>query len=221
MKRSMVPLAVLMLCGLCLVAGRLSSQDKPGKPLTKPQGSTAKAKDQSPPTEAQEESDEIAKKWLAFRTPGVGHKRFESLVGKWDYHQKLWTKPDSPPHESSGVSEVRWVLGNRFVQIESTGKFLELPFTGWWLLGFDNFKKKYVSCYMDNLGTGLYGAEGSPGPGDQAITLIGHMDDWYTGEHNRAFTYVIRLISKDQWTFEMTDLALAAKTMEVAYTRQK
>ena len=54
-----------------------------------------------------------------------------------------------------------------------------------------------------------------------AMTLVSRMDDWYTGEHDRAFTYVIRLVSKDVWTFEMTDLASGAKTMEAAYTRQK
>jgi uncharacterized protein DUF1579 len=221
MNRSILVIGLLLLCGLCLIAGRLSSQDKPGKPLARPGSPAAKGKEPSPAIEVAEELDEVAKKWLAFRTPGAPHKRLEALVGKWDYRLKLWTKADAPPGEFSGVTEIRWVLGNRFVQMESSGKFLDLPFNSLWLLGYDNNKKKYVSCYLDNVGTGLYPAEGSTGPGENAITLVTHMDDWYSGEHGRAFSYVIRTTSRDAWMFEMTDVASGERTMEVTYTRQK
>jgi hypothetical protein len=224
MKRSTVVLSLLLGCGIFSLAQGLRSQDKPeAKPPAK---DTAKGpepkpagKDQAAPAEA--DMKDVMKKWMEFATPGLGHKKLEPLVGKWDYQQKIWMQPDSPPTESSGKTEVRWIMGNRFVQMESTGKFLDKPFSSVWLLGFDNFKKKYVSCYFDNIGTGLYPAEGSAGPGDRAITLVGHMDDWYTGEHDRAYTYVIRSVNKDKWTFEMTDLASGAKSMEVAYNRQK
>lgn len=171
--------------------------------------------------EDQAASTELMKKWLEFAAPGAHHKKLEPLVGKWDYRQTLWMGPDSPPTENSGTTEVRWIMGQRFVQIQSTGKFLDKDFQSMWLLGFDNLKKKYVSCYIDNLGSGLYPAEGGAGPGDRGIILVGRMDDWFTGEHDRGFTYAIRSLSEDKWTFKMTDLTSGAKAMEVVYTRRK
>jgi hypothetical protein len=217
MKRSTLALSVILGLGLFCLAEGLRSQDKPG----------AKAKDADKPTGKGEPADADAdmkammKKWMDFATPGAGHKKLDPLVGKWDYVQKVWMQPDSPPTESSGQTEVRWIMGERFLQIESTGKFLDKPYSSVWLLGYDNFKKKYVSCYFDNLGSGLYPSQGSAGPGERAVTLVGQMDDWYTGEHDRAFSYVIRSVSKDKWTSEMTDLASGAKSMEVVYSRQK
>ncbi len=195
MKPSTLVFWVLLVGGgTFLVAGALRSQDPPRAKLpaerAEPkvmQKEKERGEADAPPADALADSKELMKKWLDFAAPGAHHKKLDPLVGKWDYRQTLWTGPDSPPTENSGTTEVRWIMGQRFVQMESTGKFLDKDFHSMWLLGFDNLKKKYVSCYVDNLGSGLYPAEGGAGPADRGIILVGQMDDWFTGEHDRGF----------------------------------
>jgi hypothetical protein len=228
MKPSTLVLGGLLVCGgILALAHVLCSQERSQAQRSDERAepaSTEKEKPmakEEPPADAQAESLEPMKKWLEFAAPGAHHIKLDPLVGKWNYRQTLWMGPDSPPTENSGTTEVRWIMGQRFVQIQSTGKFLDKDFHSMWLLGFDNLKKKYVSCYIDNLGSGLYPAEGGAGPGDRGIILVSRMDDWFTGEHDRGFTYAIRSLDEDKWTFEMTDLTSGAKAMEVVYTRKK
>jgi len=224
MKRaSLLVVALIVIC-TSWFAERLVSQDKAGRKPS-PQRDTPSGEDRAASEKAQTQAEldmqAVMKKWKEIREPGRHHTALEPLIGRWKYKQKIWVQPGSPPDETTGSTEVRWVMGKRFVQVESTGKMFDLPYNSMWLIGFDNFKKKYVSCYLDNVGTGIYPAEGSAGPGKNAITLIGHMDDWYTAEHDRAFAYVIRLGEKDQWSLEMTDLASGAKAMEIVYSRAR
>jgi hypothetical protein len=160
--------------------------------------------------------------WKKVGTPGPGHKRLEGLVGKWDYKMKAWTEPGEPPDESSGVSEFKWVLGKRFLQAESSGTFMKMPYESLWLLGYDNFKKKYVMNYTDNMTTAMIGGTGVISPDGKTITLFGVMDEWLTDEHDKPVKYVMRLGDKDRWSFEIHDLSLEeTKAIEITYTRKK
>lgn len=160
--------------------------------------------------------------WEKVGTPGPAHKRLEALVGKWDYKMKAWMAPGAPPDESSGVSEFKWVLGKRFLQAESSGTFMKMPYESLWLLGYDNFKKKYVMNYMDNMTTAMIGGTGVTSPDGKTITLFGVMDEWMTDEHDKPVKYVMRLSNKDNWSFEIHDLSLGeTKAIELVYTRKK
>ncbi len=103
---------------------------------------------------------ELMAKWDAFMKPGPEHKVLEPLVGKWTTHVKWWMDPAAPPEESDGTGEVKWIMEGRYLQESHKGTSMGKPFEGMGLVGFDNMKKKYVSTWIDNMGTGITTSQG-------------------------------------------------------------
>jgi hypothetical protein len=61
------------------------------------------------------------------------------------------------------------------------GNFGGMPFEGHGTLGYDNAKKKFVSSWIDNMGTGIMYLEGSYDPSSKMVTLLGNCIDPSTG----------------------------------------
>jgi hypothetical protein len=57
---------------------------------------------------------EMMAKWQEYSTPGEGHKP-RALVGTWDYTVTWWETPNQP-QKSAGASEVKWIMGGRFLE---------------------------------------------------------------------------------------------------------
>jgi hypothetical protein len=192
-----------------LAAAPLPAQDKPAKPA-KPAA--------EPPN-----MDEMMKKWMAAATPGPAHKALESLVGEWDVVTKVWMAPGAPPTETKGSTTNKWILGGRFLQSDMSGEMMGMPMTGFGLTGYDNFKKKYFNLWADNLGTGMYLAEGTADAAGKVFTYHVKMDDVMTGEKDKPFKYIQRIESADRHFFEMHDLTMGEKSkmLEITYTRKK
>jgi len=204
------------LCALALLpvcfAGFLLAQDKSAKDV-KP-GKDAPKLDEA----------EMTKRWLAAATPGDGHKALESQTGDWDITMKMWMPGSSdPPTESKGTATTKWILGGRFLQSDMSGVMLGMQMTGLGITGYDNFKKKYVTYWIDSLGTAMYVAEGTADAAGKEFTYHGKMDEPTTGEKDKPVKFVHRILSADKHVFEIHDPALGAKskTFEMAYSRKK
>src|SRR5262245_36652559 len=56
-------------------------------------------------------------KYIATIKPSEHHKKLDPFVGKWNITIRMWMMgPGGPPTETKGKSEIKWVLGDRFVQ---------------------------------------------------------------------------------------------------------
>jgi len=184
-------------------------------------GAQDKAKPRAAPAAA--DMQEMMKKWMEAAKPGEGHKLLEPMVGKWDTVTRMWMAAEQPPAESKGTSEVKWTLDGRFLLEEATGQMMGMPYKSMTFMGFDNFKKKYVFSYMDNLGTALYTGEGKLDLSKQVLTAFGRMDDPMMGETDKPVKYVTRIISKDKHVFEIYDEIGSPnefKAVEIVYTRK-
>lgn len=106
--------------------------------------------------------EEMMKRWQDAMTPGDAHKVLEQFVGSWETESSTWMEgPDKAPSVSKGTAEVKWVLGGRFLQQEMTGEMMGMPMSGIGFSGYDNFKKKYNSFWIDNTATAIYTSEGT------------------------------------------------------------
>lgn len=170
-----------------------------------------------------EHNEESMKAWVEFMTPAEQHKALEVFAGNWITTSKFWMAgPDNPPSVSQGTAESKWVLGGRFLQLEATGSMMGTPMKGIGHTGYDKAKKKYVSTWMDSMGTALYYNEGNMDPSGKVITCYGTVSSPMEG--NRTMKYVSRIISKDEHVFEMYDMSSAengVKVMEITYQRVK
>lgn len=178
----------------------------------------------SPPSAA--DQAEMMKRWKQVATPGPRHKTLKPLEGKWNTLAKMWMAgPEGPATESKGKAEYKSILGGRYLQETFDGQLMGMPFQGMCLLGYDNYKKKYTCCWIDSASTAMLTSEGLLDRTGKVITLYGTMDEWLTGEHDKAVKYVYRIINGDKHIFEIHDLGIVdgdkenTKIMEITYTR--
>jgi hypothetical protein len=136
----------------------------------------------------------------------------------------MWWSKDSPPQKSKGTSDVRWIMDGRYVLEELSGDMMGMAWKGMGVTGYDNFKKKYVFTFLDNMGTAILTGEGDFDAKNNVMTSYGKMDEPLTGEKNKTVKYVTRILSKDKHVFEIYDLVGTPhefKVIEMVYTRKQ
>ena len=168
--------------------------------------------------------DEQMKKWMEFATPGKEHQEMAAKVGKWDLDITMWMDPAAPPTKSTGTAEYTVAMDGRYVieHVNSEmdmGGGMKMPFKGMAVAGYDNMTKKYVSSWIDNMGTGMMISEGTKT--GKVLTLEGEHSDCMTG---KATTHrlVETTVDKDNFKFEMFGPGADGKDMkhmEILYKR--
>jgi len=240
--RGVIGVAVL-LTAVGLIVNQAASQDKPAPagPEKKPFVADKPPADEKKPAAGAALSPEDEKASMAemmalmeiLGTPGEGHKRLETLVGSWDLVIRSWCGgPDKPCTESKGTSQVRWILGGRYLSEEVTSEFVmpnpetgkdeKYPFQGQGLTGYDNYRNMYVGTWVDSMSTQMFVSRGSADQTGKVITYYGEMDEPALDVHGRMVKMVTRLVDKDKHVMEMYDLHAGDnfKVMEIVYTRK-
>ena len=89
-------------------------------------------------------------------------------------------------------------------------------------MGYDNHTKKYVSTWMDSMGTGIYFFEGTAGADGKTITQIARYDDPVQGP--MEWRSVTTIVDDDNLAVEMYGTGKSGKEekmMEGTYTRKQ
>jgi hypothetical protein len=191
------------------------------------------AQDATPakPADAKPDDAQMMSMMMDLAKPGENHKILEESVGSWTYTTKFWMSPDTntPPMESSGTAVTKSIMGGRYFQSDHTGKMqmpgadgkmMDIEFHGMEIAGYDNVKKKFVSSWVDNMGTGIMLSEGTYDPATKTIT--------YTSEYEAMpgmktkTRELVKLTDKDHHTFEFYEDhgGTEVKTMEMTSTRK-
>ena len=169
------------------------------------------------------DQEAVMKKWMEFMTPGAEHESLKYKVGKWNMKLEMWMAPDAPPTPSTGTSEMKLIMDGRYLVDTTKSTFNDMPFEGMGIIGFDNLKKRFVSIWIDNMGTGIMTGTGTYDKQKKLYTYSMMAPDIMTGEYKRSRT-VERIIDDNQWVTEMYDTAPDGKeflTMKIVYTREK
>ncbi len=159
--------------------------------------------------------------WKQLGTPGEPHKLFATLVGSWTTTTKEWMEPGKPPMESIGTAEMKLLLDGRFLYQEFNGQMMGQPFNGIGIDGYDNMRKKYVTAWMDSMGTGIFFMEGTASPDGRTITLRGSHPE--PGGGKMTHRAIWKIIDADNQTFDMYGAHHGQKEtrmMEIVYTRK-
>ncbi len=211
-RRRVLPFAGIL--SLLLLSPQARAEDKPKE--------AAKAAKPAKPAAAMSQ-DEMMKAWTAFGTPGAPHKALEGLVGSWDVKSKFWMAPGAPPTESTGTSENKMILGGRYLEQRYEGTMMGGPFSGIGVTAFDNYKKKFVSTWVDSMGTGIMMMTGTFDKAGKVITSWGMMDDPAEKRTMKAKT-AVTLVDADHHTYESWHAGpdgKMTKDLEISYTRKK
>jgi hypothetical protein len=179
---------------------------------------------------SQSNEAEMMAKMMELSKLNDNHKMLASMAGTWSYTVKMWMDPSAKPTESTGTAVRKAVMDGRFVTGEYSGKFkmpgadgkmVEMNFKGMSLDGYDNEKQKFVSTWVDNMGTGVMMCDGTYDASTKSFT--------YTGEYEPMpgmkckIRQVIKSADKDHMSMEYYEDRGAGemKTMEINYSRKK
>jgi hypothetical protein len=183
------------------------AQEKDKKPASKPGAPDEKA---------------MMEAWQKASTPGDAHKKLDAFVGTFDAKVRTWMDPSKPPEDTTGTSVNTWTLGNRFVEQKYEGTMMGEAFQGIGFTGYDNVQKKYVSVWMDSMGTGMMSMTGAPDAAGKSMVSKSTMWDPITGKPSPMETKMT-IVDNDHHTFEMWGKGPDGKThkmMEINYTRK-
>ncbi|MCI0488551.1 MAG: DUF1579 domain-containing protein [Blastocatellia bacterium] len=167
---------------------------------------------------------EMMKAWMEASTPGESHRFLDRFAGKWETSTRVWWGgPAQPPSESKGSAETKWIMDGRFLLEEQNGQVMGQPHKSMGITGYDNYKKKYVTSFIGSMQTNMYISEGTLDQSGKVLTYHGKMDEPMTGERDKLFRSVVRIISKDKYVWEVYDLVGTPeefKAVEITYTRK-
>lgn len=173
---------------------------------------------------------EMMKQMMEMSKLNENHKLLADLNGNWNFSIKMWMNPDpnAKPQESKGTATRKSAMGGRYVVMDVTGKMQmpgedgkmkDMQFKGMGIEGYDNVKKKFVSSWVDNMGTGIQGSEGTYDPASKTFTYTMEMEPM--PGMKQQVREVIKVTDKDHMMLEWYENrgGQEKKTMEIAYTR--
>jgi hypothetical protein len=155
-------------------------------------------------------------------TPGEPHKQLANLAGSWTTKTKEWMEPGKPPTEATGTAEMRMVLDGRFLQQEYSSTMMGQPYSGIGTTAYDNLRKKYVTTWIDTMGTGIFTMEGTGTPDSKTITMKGQHAKPDGGQMTHRAVW--KIVDDNTQIFEMYgthDHGKEMKMMEITYSRKQ
>ena len=160
--------------------------------------------------------------WKKMATPGEPHQLFATLAGSWTTTNKEWMEPGKPPTESTGTAEMKMLLDGRFLYQEFTGNMMGQPFSGVGIDAYDNMTKKYVTAWMDTMGTGIFMMEGTASADGKTITLKGSHPE--PGGGKMTHRAVWKIVDDNTQIFDMYGThhgGKETKVLEITYSRKQ
>lgn len=159
---------------------------------------------------------------MKFATPGEAHAEIAKMAGSWTSNMQMYPAPGAPAMEMTFDSEMKMILGGRYLCEEVGGDFMGMPFEGFMLLGYNNGTEEYFSVWLDNFGTGLTWATGKQderGVMHQSGTMQ-HAED------PAGSAYRSEMVMESDDAFSVTMYGSLPdgsefKMMDMAYTRKR
>jgi hypothetical protein len=173
--------------------------------------------------EAQQMDQEMMEAYMKLNAPNENHAFLKNFVGEWEVTAKGWMQPGAEPISSKGSAKAEMIFGGRFLKVDFKGTMFGQPFEGMQIMGYDNYRKKNISFWVDMSSTAFYLTEGSRDEGKKKIVETGVWQDPMGGEDMNVRN-TTTLVSQDEYMFEMIMIlpdGTEFKSMEYRATRKK
>ena len=175
-------------------------------------------------------SAEEMKQMMEMAKLNENHKLLATTAGTWSYTVKMYMDPSGKPTESTGTAKREAIMDGRYVSGDYTGKFKmpgadgkmqEMNFHGMSMDGYDNVKKKFVSGWVDNMGTGIMTMDGTYDAATKTFTYTGEFE-MMPGTKEKV-RQLIKMTDATHMTMEYYEDRGQGetKTMEIDYTKKK
>jgi hypothetical protein len=220
MKLHFIPFALVII--MCLYACEGSKNESPNEKIDSSKIEKMPVAGVDTSTHSMPDSATFAQKWKEFSTPGDMHKLLEKLNGTWSSEVQTWMDESAPPAKAKATNIQTSSFGGRYFNTKFNSSMMGQPFEGASVTGYDNAKKKFVSVWYDNMGTGLVHMEGDYDETNKTFSWNGTQTDFLTGK-NTSIREV--MVIKDDKTYTMTMYGPGAdgkemKFMEGTFTKK-
>jgi len=164
------------------------------------------------------------KAWMDYATPGEMHTMLAKSDGNWSGENTVWMENGGKPVMSTSEVTNKMVFDGRYQISNHKGNFMGMPFEGMSMLAYDNAKKKFVSTWIDNMGTGVMNMEGDWNPSTKSIEFKGKMTDpsrpGKDCDVREVFTFVDDKTQKMEMYGPDPKTGKEFKTMEIKFTKR-
>lgn len=170
------------------------------------------------------DSATATKAWMEYATPGDMQKMLAKSDGIWSGENTMWMENGGKPMTSKSTTTNKMIFDGRYQTSEHKGDFMGMPFEGMSITGYDNSKKKFVSTWIDNMGTGLMTMEGDWNASKKSIEFKGKMTDPSRPGKDCDVREVYTFVDDTHQTLEMygpdSKTGKEYKTLEIKYTKK-
>jgi len=165
----------------------------------------------------------MMEKMMKAATPGPQHEMLKKMAGEWNAKVTSMMDPSKPAQVENSTSTLTMLMDGRYCQEVVSGQMMGQPFSGMGITGYDNVLGKYVSTWIDNMGTGIMTSVGTPDASGKVINWSGTMNDPVTGKPSKE-RMVTTIKDDDHHTFEMYGTPPGGKKemkmMTIEYSRK-
>lgn len=172
------------------------------------------------------EMQKMMENWGAYMTPGKEHAEMAKYAGKWDVKTQMRFGPNEPWQDGGGTAEFKAVMGGRYMFEKMTSPpdaMMPEGFEGFNIAGYDNYKKKYVFCWIDSAGTGLMVGEGDSKDGGKTVAFNAECPD-LMAKGMKKIRFIIHHVDDNMIKSEMHETGADGKEYQsfgATYTRAK
>jgi hypothetical protein len=176
------------------------------------------------PPQMSPEQKAMMDKMAKAATPGAQHAMLTKMAGEWTCKVKYQMDPSQPMQESQSTAMITALMDGRYIQEVDAGQMGGMPFNGMALYGYDNVSGKYVSSWIDNMGTGIETSVGTADASGKVITWVATMNDPLSGK-SKSSRMVTTVVDDNHHTLEMYGVPPGGKKevkmMTIDYVRKQ
>lgn len=172
--------------------------------------------------EMSSQEKEMMEMMMKYGTPGEHHELLKKYVGDWNVEVKSWPQPGAEPVTSQATQKNELILNGRYLKGKFQGMMMGQTFEGMEFIGYDLFKEKYVTVWIDNMSTSFFLSIGTLDESGKVLTETGQMPDPMTGGMQKVKN-VTTFMEDGKYRFEMfmiMDNGTEFKSMELLAARK-
>lgn len=170
------------------------------------------------------DSATATKAWIEYATPSDMHQMLAKSDGNWMGETTMWMEDGGKPMTSTSEAVNKMMFDGRFQMSNHKGNMMGMPFEGLSIVAYDNSKKKFVSTWIDNMGTGIMSMEGDWNPSTKSIEFKGKMTDPSRPGKDCDVREVFNFVDDNTQKMEMygpdPKTGKEFKTMEIKFTKK-
>ncbi len=162
---------------------------------------------------------------MKYGTPGKNHEFLKKYVGDWGVETKMWPKPGAEPAMGKGTMKNELLFDGRYLKSNFEATMMGMKFIGLEIIGYDLYKNKYVTFWVDNMSTAFVKTSGLLDESGKVLTETGEWPDPMTeGKTMQKVKNVTKFIEDGKYMFAMFMVmpdGSEFKSMELTATRKK